>query len=74
MTMNLLKNILKEHSIIAKFMVLQMVLLLAKMQALGTKILLWADILPCKPPITPTVYGNCKLLNGFKKNFTLEKS
>lgn len=60
MTINLLRDILNEHSMQAKFLVLQLVLLFAKLQALLTKIPVWIGLMPCKPPITPMVYGNCK--------------
>lgn len=60
MTMKMLHDVLKDHSVPSKFMVLQMVLLFAKLQGLGTRITVWSGGLPCKPPISPTVYGNCK--------------
>lgn len=60
MFINLLKDVLKEFAMPAKFLVLQMVLLFAKLQGLGTRILVWTDTLPCKPPITPSVYANRK--------------
>lgn len=60
MTMKMLRDILKDHSIVAKFMVLQMVLLFAKLQALITRMVAWFEVLPCKPPITPAVYASCK--------------
>ncbi|XP_018331653.1 organic solute transporter alpha-like protein [Agrilus planipennis] len=58
MTITLLKDVLKDHSLQAKFLVLQMVLLFAKLQGLATRIIVWAGLLPCKPPITSAVYGN----------------
>ncbi|XP_019872823.1 organic solute transporter subunit alpha [Aethina tumida] len=58
MMINILKSILVDEFIIGKFIVLQMVLLLAKMQGFFTRALVWMDLLPCKPPITPAVYGN----------------
>ncbi|XP_065159141.1 organic solute transporter alpha-like protein isoform X1 [Atheta coriaria] len=58
MTINLLKDVLKDFSMPAKFMVLQLVLLFAKMQGLITKIIAWSGLLPCKPPISSEVYGN----------------
>ncbi|XP_044727555.1 organic solute transporter subunit alpha [Chrysoperla carnea] len=58
MTITMLKTILKTYSIQLKFMVLQIVLILAKLQGFATRIITWSDILPCKPPITPPVYGN----------------
>ncbi|GLV35391.1 uncharacterized protein CBL_01459 [Carabus blaptoides fortunei] len=58
MTMKMLRDILKDHSIVAKFLVLQMVLLFAKLQALITRIVAWSGALPCKPPITPAVYAS----------------
>lgn len=62
MTINLLKIVLKDYLMLAKFIVLQLVLLFAKLQGLGTRIILWTDVLPCRPPITPIVYGNRKFL------------
>lgn len=62
MSINLLKGALgAEFLLIAKFMVLQLVLLFAKMQGLATRALVWFDLLPCRPPITPQVYANCKI-------------
>lgn len=69
MTINLLKGSLgDEFLLIGKFMVLQMVLLLAKMQGLATRALVWFDVLPCRPPITPQVYANRKFFSKFMKN------
>lgn len=48
----------------AKFMVLQLVLLFAKMQGLITKIIAWSGLLPCKPPISSEVYGNSKYIHN----------
>ncbi|RZC41290.1 organic solute transporter alpha-like protein, partial [Asbolus verrucosus] len=59
MTINLLKGFLGDEYVMpAKFIVLQLVLILAKMQGLATRCLVWIHILPCRPPITPAVYGN----------------
>lgn len=59
MTINLLKGFLGDEYVMpAKFIVLQAVLVLAKMQGVATRGLVWADFLPCRPPITPAVYGN----------------
>ncbi|XP_045480469.1 organic solute transporter alpha-like protein isoform X2 [Harmonia axyridis] len=59
MTINILKNVLEdEFKLTQKFLVLQLVLICAKLQGLITRALVWTDVLPCKPPITPTVYGN----------------
>ncbi|XP_067011568.2 organic solute transporter alpha-like protein [Anabrus simplex] len=58
MTMKMLAEVLKDHHMQAKFMVLQMVLLLAKLQGLLARISVWSGLMPCKPPITPSVYGN----------------
>ncbi|KAK9731226.1 Organic solute transporter Ostalpha [Popillia japonica] len=58
MTINLLKDVLDKHSMQGKFLVLQLVLLFAKLQALLTRIAVWVGLMPCKPPITPMVYGN----------------
>lgn len=60
MFMGMLKDELKGHYMYGKFIVLQLVLLFAKMQALVTRTLVWTGALPCYPPITPTVYANCK--------------
>lgn len=59
-TMNLLKVILKDYLMVAKFVVLQVVLIFAKLQGLAARIIVWTDLLPCKPPITPIVYSNRK--------------
>ncbi|KAG5899977.1 hypothetical protein JTB14_034546 [Gonioctena quinquepunctata] len=59
MLMNLLKGILsQQYLLVGKFFVLQMVLVLAKMQGLASRAMVWFQILPCKPPITPQVYAN----------------
>lgn len=62
MTMKMLSEVLKEHQIQAKFFVLQFVLLLAKLQGVIAKSLVNMEMMPCKPPITPTLYANCKYL------------
>lgn len=62
MTMTMLDEVLKEHNIRAKFLVLQLVLLLAKLQGLLARLAVWNDWFPCKMPITPTVYTNCEYL------------
>nr|CAD7457143.1 unnamed protein product [Timema tahoe] len=62
MTIKMLAEVLKDHHMQGKFLVLQFVLLLAKMQGLVFRILVWASLLPCRPPITPTVYANCKFM------------
>lgn len=59
MTMRVLGEILKDHGIQGKFVVLQLVLVLAKLQGLAFRGIVWAGWLPCKPPISPTVYANC---------------
>uniref|UniRef100_A0A2S2NLU6 Organic solute transporter alpha-like protein n=1 Tax=Schizaphis graminum TaxID=13262 RepID=A0A2S2NLU6_SCHGA len=58
MTMRVLGEILKDHGIQGKFVVLQLVLVLAKLQGLAFRGIVWAGWLPCKPPISPTVYAN----------------
>lgn len=58
MTMKMLSEVLKEHYMQGKFIVLQLVLIFAKLQGLITRVIVWVDWLPCKPPITPTVYAN----------------
>ncbi|XP_068908548.1 organic solute transporter alpha-like protein [Tenebrio molitor] len=59
MTINLLKGFLGDEYVMpAKFTVLQLVLVLAKLQGLVTRTLVWARVLPCRPPISPAVYGN----------------
>lgn len=60
MTINLLKIVLKDYLMVAKFVVLQIVLIFAKLQGLVARIFVWTDLLPCKPPITPIVYSNRK--------------
>ncbi|KAL3267481.1 hypothetical protein HHI36_011604 [Cryptolaemus montrouzieri] len=59
MTINFLKSVLEDEFLLSqKFLVLQTVLIFAKLQGLITRILVWTNVLPCKPPITPAVYGN----------------
>lgn len=58
MTMRVLGDILKDHSIQGKFVVLQLVLVLAKLQGLAFRGIVWAGWLPCNPPISPIVYAN----------------
>lgn len=58
MTMRVLGDILKDHNIQGKFIALQLVLVLAKLQGLAFRTMVWKGWLPCKPPITPTVYAN----------------
>ncbi|CAH0561297.1 unnamed protein product [Brassicogethes aeneus] len=58
MLMNIIKTILSDKFIMGKFAVLQLVLLFAKFQGFFARSLVWMDLLPCKPPITPAVYGN----------------
>jgi hypothetical protein len=60
MTIKMLNEVLKDHLLQAKFVVLQMVLLLAKLQGLTARIVVWCGLIACKPPITPAVYANCK--------------
>lgn len=62
-TINLLKDVLKDYLMVAKFVVLQIVLIFAKLQGLFARVLVWTDLLPCKPPITPTVYSNRKFVS-----------
>jgi organic solute transporter subunit alpha len=61
MTIKMLSEVLKDHQLQAKFMVLQLVLLLAKFQALTARIVVWCGLIACEPPITPAVYANCEL-------------
>lgn len=62
MTMKMLTEVLKEHQMQGKFLVLQFVLILAKLQGVIAKLLVNGDMMPCKPPITPTLYANCKYI------------
>lgn len=66
MTIAMLNDILKDYGIIYKFKVLQIVLLLAKVQGYVTLGLFLGDVLPCKPPFTPSVYRNCMHLYNTK--------
>lgn len=61
MTMRVLGDVLRQHSIPGKFIVLQAVLLCAKMQGLLARGLVWLEILPCRPPLSPMHTANCKL-------------
>lgn len=67
MSIKMLREVLGSHSLQGKFLALQLVLLFAKLQGLLARLLVWAGILPCNPPITPPVYGNCKLSNYSNK-------
>ncbi|XP_050297612.1 organic solute transporter alpha-like protein isoform X2 [Anthonomus grandis grandis] len=59
MTINLLKTTLDSSFLLFhKFIVLQMVLVLAKIQGIIARMLVWYDVFPCKPPVTPQVYAN----------------
>lgn len=60
MTMTMLGDVLKEHNVRGKFFALQFVLLLAKLQGLLARFAVTSELFPCKMPITPTVYANCK--------------
>lgn len=72
MTITMLKQALQHHSIQVKFMVLQVVLVLAKVQGLVTRLVTWSGMFPCKPPLTPPVYGNCKLnIHTMIENFMI---
>ena len=62
MTIKMLSEVLKDHQLQAKFLVLQFVLLLAKFQGLIARIVVWCGLIRCEPPITPAVYANRKLL------------
>uniref|UniRef100_A0A1B6CPT7 Organic solute transporter alpha-like protein n=1 Tax=Clastoptera arizonana TaxID=38151 RepID=A0A1B6CPT7_9HEMI len=76
MTMKMLADILKEHYMWGKFIALQLVLILSKLQYnLIIKLLILA--LPCNPPITPIVYANrfINLFSSIANSFsTLSKS
>ena len=80
MTIKMLNEVLKDHLLQAKFVVLQLVLLLAKLQGLTARIVVWCGLIACKPPITPAVYANrtykkmiffCYPHTFFKYNFYL---
>ncbi|KAK4886247.1 hypothetical protein RN001_002518 [Aquatica leii] len=58
MTIQLLKDVLKDYNIFSKFIALQLVLMSSKLQALIIKGIVWLRVLPCHPPLTPTVYAN----------------
>ncbi|XP_049944031.1 organic solute transporter alpha-like protein [Schistocerca serialis cubense] len=58
MTLRLLAELLSGHRAQAKFLALQFVLLLAKLQGLSARAAVWTGLLPCRPPITPAVYSN----------------
>ncbi|KAL0266775.1 UNVERIFIED_CONTAM: hypothetical protein PYX00_009229 [Menopon gallinae] len=58
MTMKMLAEMLKDYHLQGKFIVLQLVLLLAKLQGLIARIVVWTGSVKCKPPITATVYSN----------------
>ncbi|KAK5643107.1 hypothetical protein RI129_006952 [Pyrocoelia pectoralis] len=58
MTIHLLKELLKDYWTFSKFIVLQLVLILSKFQGISMKGIVWLRLLPCHPPLTPTVYSN----------------
>ncbi|BES92912.1 Hypothetical protein NTJ_05721 [Nesidiocoris tenuis] len=58
MTTKMLIPVLPEHKLQGKFLVLQLVLVLAKFQGLAAKAFASGDFFPCRHPITPTVYTN----------------
>ncbi|KAG8307947.1 hypothetical protein J6590_006925 [Homalodisca vitripennis] len=58
MTMKMLTEVLQGYHVQGKFIVLQLVLILAKLQGVWARLFVWFGWLPCKPPITPTVYAN----------------
>ncbi|XP_063217858.1 organic solute transporter alpha-like protein [Bacillus rossius redtenbacheri] len=58
MTIKVLQDVLCGHRMRSKFMVLQLVLLCAKLQGLASRAVAWGGVLPCRPPITPAVYAN----------------
>ena len=61
MTIKMLSEVLNDHLLQSKFVVLQLVLLFAKLQGLTARVVVWCGLIACKPPITPAVYANCKL-------------
>lgn len=58
MTMKMLTEVLQGFHVQGKFIVLQLVLILAKLQGVWARLFVWFGWMPCKPPITPTVYAN----------------
>lgn len=58
MTIKMLSTVLASHLVLGKFLALQAVLLLAKFQGLAARATAWYSLLPCNPPLTPTVYAN----------------
>lgn len=60
MTVKVTLPVLQEYHIQGKFIALQLVLLFAKFQGFIAKFVAMGDIFPCKPPITPLVYSNCR--------------
>ncbi|KAB0799614.1 hypothetical protein PPYR_07494 [Photinus pyralis] len=58
MTIQLLKELLKDYWMFSKFIVLQLVLILSKLQGITMKGVVKLRLLPCHPPLTPTVYSN----------------
>lgn len=69
MTLQLLKEVLKDYCTLSKFFVLQIVLISSKLQGLTTRSLVWFGVFPCHPPITPLVYGNRTYNTSFVINF-----
>lgn len=55
MTMRVLGEVLRQHSVPGKFLVLQAVLLCAKMQGLAARSAVWLGALPCRAPLSPTL-------------------
>nr|XP_023022731.1 organic solute transporter alpha-like protein [Leptinotarsa decemlineata] len=59
MLIRLLKaNLDQEYLLFGKFLVLQLVLVFAKLQGLIFRVLVSNGIFPCRSPITPQVYAN----------------
>lgn len=60
MAMKLLRELLSEYSIGAKFASLQTILFFAKFQAQLIRGVGWIGIIPCKPPISAKIFANSK--------------
>ncbi|KAL1131923.1 hypothetical protein AAG570_011534 [Ranatra chinensis] len=58
MTLKVTSGFLKDYHLQGKFIVLQLVLVLTKIQGLFARMGIWAKIFPCKYPMTPALYSH----------------
>nr|XP_018899979.1 PREDICTED: organic solute transporter alpha-like protein [Bemisia tabaci]XP_018899980.1 PREDICTED: organic solute transporter alpha-like protein [Bemisia tabaci]XP_018899981.1 PREDICTED: organic solute transporter alpha-like protein [Bemisia tabaci]XP_018899982.1 PREDICTED: organic solute transporter alpha-like protein [Bemisia tabaci]XP_018899983.1 PREDICTED: organic solute transporter alpha-like protein [Bemisia tabaci] len=58
MMIRMVSDSLPDYKLQQKFVCLQLVLVLAKLQGLVLRICVWADLFPCRAPVTSAVYAN----------------